>query len=88
MPNEQFFKVLTIGLFLRSWDNLISKTKNTSEENNMKNNMDLNLKNLNGISGGAYTRPSVRPDGNNSGRMVRGPNNINTICGVRIYTNW
>lgn len=87
MPNKQFFKVLTIGLFLRSWDNLISKTKNTSEENNMKDNMELNLKNLNGISGSAYTRPNVRPDGN-SGRMVRGRNNINTICGVRIYTNW
>ncbi len=54
----------------------------------MKDNMELNLKNINGISGGAYSRPTVRPDGNNSGRMVRGRNNINTICGVRIYTNW
>lgn len=53
----------------------------------MKDNMELNLKNLNGISSVAYTRPNVRPDGN-SGRMVRGRNNINTICGVRIYTNW
>ena len=77
MPNKQFFKVLTIGLFLRSW----------AEENNMKDNMELNLKNLNGISSVAYTRPNVREDGN-SGRMVRGRNNINTICGVRIYTNW
>lgn len=55
----------------------------------MKDKKELNIENLNSVSGAGYDRNfNGKPDGNTSGRMVRERNNVNLICGSKIFTNW